>query len=131
MQHDLSDWHIIIVDDEPDNLGVLELVLRYHHADVQIAGSGQACLDLLETTKPTLLLVDIQMPGISGYDLLKLVREQAQWSQLPMIAVTAHAMQGDEERIVAAGFNGYISKPIDAMKLAETLKQMLTVKITP
>ena len=129
MQHDLSDWHIIIVDDEPDNLGVMELVLRYHHAQVQIADSGHECLTLLETQKPTLLLVDIQMPGISGYDLLKLVRDQAQWSQLPMIAVTAHAMQGDEERIVAAGFNGYISKPIDAMKLAETLKQMLAVKV--
>ena len=129
MQHDLSDWHIIIVDDEPDNLGVMELVLRYHHAKVQIADSGHECLTLLETQKPTLLLVDIQMPRISGYDLLKLVRDQAQWSQLPMIAVTAHAMQGDEERIVAAGFNGYISKPIDAMKLAETLKQMLAVKV--
>lgn len=129
MQHDLSDWTIIIVDDEPDNLGVLELVLRYHHAQVQIASSGQQCLDLLDSVVPTLLLVDIQMPGISGYDLLKRVREQARWSQLPMIAVTAHAMQGDEDRIVAAGFNGYISKPIDAMKLAETLKAMVTVKV--
>jgi CheY-like chemotaxis protein len=131
MQHDLSNWTVVIVDDEPDNLGVMELVLRYHHAQVHIAGSGKECLELLETVTPTLLLVDIQMPGISGYDLLKLVRDQARWSQLPMIAVTAYAMEGDKDRVIAAGFNGYISKPIDAMKLAETLKSMLTVKVTP
>jgi CheY-like chemotaxis protein len=130
MTHDLSEWIILIVDDEPDNLGVMELVLRFHKAEVHIANSGDLGLQMLDTIRPTVALVDIQMPGISGYEFLRLAREQAAWQHLPMIAVTAHAMEGDETVILQAGFDGYISKPIEAMKLAGTLVSMVGARVT-
>src|SRR5436190_18492089 len=110
--HDLSGWNVLIVDDEQDNIGVIELVLNYHNADVRTAESGAECLELMEKELPTLLLADIQMPQMSGLELLAIIRAREAWKHIPVIAVTAHAMMGDLERFTAAGFNGYIPKPI-------------------
>jgi len=125
---DFSKWHVIIVDDEPDNVGVLEVVFNFHQATVRMADSGVQCLKLLQEEIPTFLLVDIQMPGMSGYDLVKIIRENRQWSHLPVIAVTAHAMPGDDERALAAGFDGYIPKPVNAMTLADEIRVILEQK---
>lgn len=122
---DLSDWNVLIVDDEPDNVGVLELVFKFHKATVQTAESGQRCLEMLECQVPSVVLVDIQMPVMTGYDLLKKIRENERWSLLPIIAVSAHAMSGDSERALAAGFDGYITKPINAMTLADEVKAII------
>ncbi len=123
--HDLSNWNVLIVDDEPDNVGLLELILRFHHATVRTAESGQRCLELLEIETPSLLLIDIQMPVMSGYELLERIRKQECWRNLPIIAVSAHAMSGDSERAMAAGFNGYITKPISAITFADEIKAIL------
>ena len=128
---DLSDWNVLIVDDEPDNVGVLELVFRFHQAAVRTAESGQRCLELLELEKPSLLLVDIQMPVMSGYDLLKRIREQERWCDLPIIAVSAHAMSGDSERAISAGFDGYITKPISAITLVDQIKAIIVDRHKP
>ena len=126
---DLSNWDVIVVDDEPDNIGVLELVLGFHGASIRIANSGRDCLELMKQAVPTMLLVDIQMPGMSGYELLRHIRNNPLWTMIPIIAVTAHAMVGDDERILSAGFDGYIPKPVDAMRLADQLKQMIEAKL--
>jgi two-component system cell cycle response regulator DivK len=118
---ELTGWCVLAVDDEPDNLGVINLILRFHKASVITAESGHACLEALQTAAPTVLLVDIQMPHMSGFDLLKLLRADDRWAALPIIAITAHAMAGDEERILGAGFDGYISKPISALTLADEI----------
>ncbi len=128
MPIDLSEWKVLIVDDEPDNLGVLELVFRFHKATVFTAESGSQCLERLDNVDPSLLLVDIQMPVMSGYDLLRMLRKNPRWSSLPVIAVSAHAMAGDSERALEAGFDGYITKPISAQTLAETVKALVDTK---
>ncbi|MCC7448540.1 MAG: response regulator [Anaerolineae bacterium] len=125
---DLSDWKILIVDDEPDNVGVLELVFQFHKAIVWTAESGQRCLEMLEGQLPSVLLVDIQMPVMTGYDLLKIIRADARWSHLPVIGVSAHAMSGDTERAMEAGFDGYITKPITALTLADDVKRIVDAK---
>lgn len=122
---DPSNWRVLIVDDDPDNVGVLELVLGFHNAATRIAGSGRECLDMLREETPTLLLVDIQMPGMTGYELLEQIRSNAAWSDLPVVAVTAHAMRGDADRIMRAGFDGYISKPVDVASLIDDLNSIL------
>ena len=119
--HDLSDWQIIIVDDEPDNVGVVKLVMEFHNAEVQTAASGLECLKLLSHNTPTLLLIDIQMPEMSGYELLSEIRKQEKWRTIPAIAVTAHTMDGDAARILAAGFDGYIPKPVNSMTLVDEI----------
>lgn len=126
--HDLSDWNVLIVDDEPDNRGVLEFVLTSYDAKVRTASTGQQCLELMEAEKPTLLLADIQMAGMSGLELLTKVRENETWNDIPVIAITAFAMPGDRERILAAGFTGYISKPLSVMKLVDQLQELITEK---
>lgn len=128
MPVDLSDWKVLIVDDEPDNLGVLELIFRFHKATVFTADSGPAGLRLLESEDLSLLLVDIQMPAMSGYDLLEAVRKNPRSRHVPVIAVSAHAMAGDSERALEAGFDGYVTKPISAMTLAETVKALVDSK---
>ena len=117
----LSNWKVLIVDDEPDNIGVVKLVMEFHDMTVWAASSGQECLDLLEKHTPTLMLVDIQMPEMSGVELLAKIKECADWRSIPVIAVTAYSMQGDRERLMGAGFDGYISKPINAMTLVDDL----------
>ncbi len=125
---DLSTWDVIIVDDEPDNIGVVELVMEYHGAQVRVAENGFACLALLEQSIPTVMLVDIQMPGMTGYELLRRVRENALWRHIPLIAITAYAMIGDAERILSFGFDGYLPKPVDALKLAQQVREIVEAK---
>jgi CheY-like chemotaxis protein len=128
MQHDLSSWKVLIVDDEPDNRGILEFVLSSYNAQVRSAETAQECLDLMEQECPTLLLADIQMPGMSGTELLAKIREREAWRTLPVIAITAYAMPGDRERILASGFDGYIAKPLSVMDLADELKNLMDTK---
>jgi two-component system cell cycle response regulator DivK len=127
--HDLSDWNVVIVDDEPDNRGVLEFVLSSYNATVRTASNGHECLAMMEEKTPTLLLADIQMAGMSGMELLEKVRAREKWNSIPVIAITAFAMPGDRERILAAGFTGYISKPLSVMKLVDQIKSAISEKV--
>jgi two-component system, cell cycle response regulator DivK len=127
--NDIANWNVLIVDDEPDNVGVIELVLSFHNAQVRTAESGLKCIQMMEEDPPTLLLVDIQMPGMSGMELMEKVREREAWRNIPVVVVTAHAMRGDNERFLAAGFDGYIPKPINAMTFADELRLILTAKV--
>src|SRR5260370_30284604 len=79
--------------------------------EVIVADSGKACMRSLAQRIPTFVLLDITMPDMSGVDVLQAIRQQAAMQQLPVIALTAKAMSGDREKLLAAGFTGYISKP--------------------
>jgi two-component system cell cycle response regulator DivK len=122
---DPSNWNVLIVDDEPDNIGVLELVFGFHNMKVRTAQSGQAGLVLLREEIPTFILVDIQMPDMTGYELFNRIRENPDWATVPVIAITAHTMSGDAEKILEAGFNGYIAKPVNVMTLLEEVQTIL------
>lgn len=119
-----QDWDILLVDDEPDNLAVLEMVLTYSGARVTSKRSAQAALELLRERSFDLALLDIRMPMMSGYDLLKAIRDMhaPDRSDMVLIAITAHAMAGDRERMIAAGFNGYISKPVEVTSIMSTIR---------
>lgn len=121
----VTDWDVIVVDDEKDNIGVVELVLGFNNATVRSASSGMEGLRLLESTLPTFILVDIQMPEMSGYQVLETIRANDAWKDLPVIALTAHARSEDQEEILSAGFTGYISKPITVMTFVDEIKSIL------
>src|SRR5688572_11593367 len=124
---DLTNWEILIVDDEPDNLTVLDTLLNFFDARVTSASSGEEALELLKTRRFQLGLFDIQMPKVSGWDLVKWVRanDQPEVRDTCLIAVTALAMRGDEERILEAGFDGYVAKPIDAAVFMDSVQAVL------
>jgi two-component system cell cycle response regulator DivK len=111
MDPNIASWTVLIVDDEPDNIGVAEKILTFFGAKVYTARDGVEGLHLLETITPTFILLDLSMPRMDGWRMLEELRANPTTATLPVIALTAHAMQGDRERVLEAGFDDYIAKP--------------------
>jgi two-component system cell cycle response regulator len=103
---------ILIVEDNSQNLELMRYLLAAHGYEVLTAMDGAAAIEVLAHAQPDLILSDIQMPRMDGFDLIKWLRARAPMQTIPMVAVTALAMVGDRDRILAAGFDGYLSKPI-------------------
>ncbi|MCU0514435.1 MAG: response regulator [Anaerolineae bacterium] len=121
----ISEWVVLIVDDEPDNVGVAQKVLRYNGAEVHIARNGVEGLAMLEAVRPTFILLDLSMPEMDGWEMFERIRSLPTLQQLPVIALTAHAMSGDREKVLNAGFNGYISKPFRIASFVEDIQMWL------
>lgn len=126
ISNDINDWKVLIVDDEPDNLGVAQKVLKYGGANVHIARNGLEGLSVLQEFKPTFILLDLSMPEMDGWEMFRQVRTNANLSDVPVIALTAHAMAGDKERVMEAGFDGYIAKPFRINSLLEDIREALS-----
>jgi CheY-like chemotaxis protein/CHASE3 domain sensor protein len=125
--HDgLRDHNVLLVDDDMRNLFALSKVLRDWGMRVSMAQDGQKALQVLaETPQIELVLMDIMMPGMDGYEATRAIRAQPNLANLPIIALTAKAMRGDRERCLEAGANDYLSKPIDVDKLASLMRMWL------
>jgi CheY-like chemotaxis protein len=109
----VTGWTIVIVEDEPDNLDVVVRLLRFYGAKVFTAANGEEGFVLIEREHPTFVLTDLSMPVLDGWALLKKLQGDDALKRIPAIALTAHAMLGDRERVLEAGFTTYFSKPID------------------
>jgi len=109
----MSGARIIIVDDNPNNLTLFTALLKAHGADVIPLESGETCLEQVRAKTPQLILLDIQMPGMDGIATLVSLQAMPEAAGIPVVALTAYAMEGDRERLLADGFAGYIAKPID------------------
>jgi|SRR5579859_1032651 len=118
-------WNVIITDDEPDSIGVVQFVFKFQKARVRTASSGPECVALLGQELPDVLFLDLQMPHMSGWDVLKQIRSDPRMQSVVVIAMTAHAMQGDRERIMSAGFDGYFPKPLSPMSLVADVTKIL------
>lgn len=114
---DVTTWSVLVVDDEPDNLDLVEETLEYYGVTVKAALTGQQGLNLLHDYAPNLILLDLSMPEMDGWEFHRQVRSKDAFSKVPVIAMTAHAMVGDKERALQAGFDGYITKPISVPSL--------------
>jgi CheY-like chemotaxis protein len=114
----------LIAEDNAINRELLRELLQAHGFTVVEACDGKEALDMIEQTQPDILLLDISMPVLDGIGVVRTLRQNPQFATLPALAVTAYAMQGDRERILSAGFDGYLSKPVDARSLAEELDRL-------
>ena len=103
---------ILVVEDNPDNMKLCRALLTLKGHVVAELSSGTGLLETIETHRPDLVLMDIQLPDADGFALLQRIRSST-WSALRVVALTAHAMAGDRDRALEAGFNGYITKPLD------------------
>ena len=124
-----SPARILVVEDNLVNQKVVTAVLRKRGFTIELANDGQeALVKLGKNAGFDLVLMDVQMPVLDGLEATRLIRKDQRWKKLPIVAMTAHAMNGDKERCLDAGMNGYISKPVHPSLLLSTVYEFLTQK---
>lgn len=116
---------VLIAEDNAVNRELLREVLEARGYEVIDAVDGQEALAKIEESRPNLVLLDIDMPLLDGFEVIRRIRENAQLQHLPVLAVTAYAMKDDRERVIAAGFDGYVAKPVNAAMLIHEMEQLL------
>jgi two-component system cell cycle response regulator DivK len=104
---------ILVVDDNPMNLKLVRVLLESHGLSVDIAENADEVLNIVEKVTPQLILMDIQLPGVDGIALTRMLKADPRWRGIKIVALTAYAMGSDRKKILDAGCDGYISKPID------------------
>jgi CheY-like chemotaxis protein len=119
---------ILIVDDTPVNLKLTRILLANEGYRVRTAASAEEALDLLRSYHPDLVLADIQLPGMDGLEMTRKIKSAAHTKDITVVALTAFAMKGDEQKAMEAGCDGYIIKPIDTRTLGETIRKYLDAR---
>ncbi len=115
---------VLVVDDERDNRELLEIVLSSSGHRVLLAASGEEALECMTAQPPDLVLLDLMMPGMSGYDVVRLIKANPTLSQIPVVMVTA--LDGPERKLaLQAGAQGFLTKPLDRAQLTACLTQFL------
>ena len=118
---------VLLVDDEPANIQIVNSILK-GICKTRIATSGEKALELAnQVPAPDLILLDVMMPAMDGYEAMKKIRSNPRFNNLPIIALTAKAMQGDKEKSIVAGASDYITKPVDSNKLFSLMRVWLSV----
>jgi CheY-like chemotaxis protein len=108
----LTGKKVLLVDDEPDSLDVAATLLRMSEAEVITAVSGTDGFAKAKEHRPLFIISDLSMPGMDGWELLKAIKRDESVSDIPVIALTAHAMPGDRRKALHAGFSNYLTKPL-------------------
>lgn len=126
-QEKFENRRILVVDDEKDSVDIVNIVLSSVGAVVYQAGDGQEAFNICQEARPDVVLADISMPVMDGWELLRAIRGADGGHDVTVIALTAHAMSGDKERIIDAGFDGYMSKPLTMFTFLEDLSQLIPV----
>ena len=116
---------ILVVEDQEDNRQILRDLLASSGFLMIEAHDGEQALAMARSQRPDLILMDIQLPEVSGLEVTKWLKEDAELKAIPVVAVTAFAMKGDEERIREGGCEAYLSKPISIGKFIETIRHFL------
>jgi CheY-like chemotaxis protein len=118
---------ILVVEDNEQNRVLMRQILTHHGYMVLEAVDGLTGLEMAREHMPALILLDIQMPGMNGFMVIRELRNDPELRKIKTIAVTSFAMKGDREKALAAGFDEYVTKPIDTRTFPELVKQVLTL----
>jgi two-component system cell cycle response regulator DivK len=121
----LKDWVVVVVDDEPDSLLVAQTLLEMCGAQVLTASDGQEGFDLIVKARPKFVISDLSMPVMSGWQMLHALQEKPATKEIPVIALTAHAMKGDRVRAMEVGFHNYLTKPLSPETFINDLLRLL------
>ena len=127
----MSPGRILVVEDNARNLKLVRDVLQFSGYEVIEATSGEDGVRLAAEASPDLILMDLQLPGIDGAEALRRIRANDRIRGVPVVAVTASAMDADRERAFASGFDGYVEKPISVRRLPQQVRDFLELGGTP
>jgi CheY-like chemotaxis protein len=116
---------VLVVEDNPANQLLAAAVLELEGIEVQMAGTPSEAIELVKLRLPALILMDLQLPGRNGLDLARQFKDDPRTAAIPIVALTANAMNGDREASLAAGCDGYISKPIDTRTFGALVRKFL------
>jgi len=122
---------VLVVDDNPTNLKLMAYLLQAKGYDVRTAPDAESALDVVRAEPPALILMDLQLPGMDGLELTRQLKASPAFRDIVIIAVTAYAMKGDEERARAAGCDGYVPKPVDTRALPRLVARHLGLDEEP
>ena len=117
---------ILIVEDDTKNMTLFRDLLGVSGYSTILASGGKEGIELAKAKKPDLILMDIQMPGMDGLEATRILKADATTSGIPVIALTAYAMKGDKERMLKAGCDGYLAKPIDTDEFLQEVAKYLS-----
>jgi two-component system, cell cycle response regulator DivK len=116
---------ILLVEDHPDNMNIYRLVLEHFGYAVVAAADGKAALRQAREGRPDLILMDISIPFLDGWEVTAILKADGETRDIPIVALTAHAMDADRERAEAAGFDGFLSKPVEPGRLVTEVARFL------
>lgn len=115
---------VLVIDDNIRNLRLLSDMVAAMGHEVEAAQGAHEGLAMARATPVDLILMDIQMPELSGTEVMHILKNEPDWQPTPIVAITAHAMQSDERDLLAAGFDAYISKPVGFAELLELIQKL-------
>ena len=121
----LKDWSVLVVDDDPDSLNIVEALTSHFGADTHTAENGQQGLELARQIRPTIIITDLSMPIMDGWQMIGKLKNDRATAEIPIIALTAHAMVGDREKAIAAGCHNYLPKPLNPSSFINDLLALL------
>ena len=116
---------VLIIEDNPDNMLLISDILEFEGFNLLKAETGLAGFEMAEENQPDFVILDIQLPDIDGYEVLDRIRASEKTSTIPVIAMTSYAMAGDKERLLNAGCDGYVEKPIDPGSVMDQIRQAI------
>ena len=121
----LKGWDIVVIDDEEDSLLVAQIILDEYGANTHTASNGEEGLAVIRAVRPRFVISDLSMAVLDGWGLITKMQDDPALKDIPAIALTAHAMVGDRERAVAAGFHNYLTKPLTVETFIQDLVNLL------
>jgi CheY-like chemotaxis protein len=124
-RNSLQNWKVLVVDDQRDNLDLAAAILRTRGAEVVVVDNGPDALSILDDFDATVILLDLAMPEMDGWEMIKAIRENKHTSHIPVIAFSVRLSMSDSQKAKAAGFNGYISKPFTIPQLVDQILEIV------
>ncbi|MBA3873361.1 MAG: response regulator [Anaerolineae bacterium] len=121
-------WQILIVEDEYDSMQMVTAILRFHNIGVLLAHNGRECLELLDNNAVTLVLTDLSMPEMDGWETLNAIRANPRTKMIPVVAISAYHSVEVAEKALTAGFNGFYAKPVSAKTFVQNLEKLISAQ---
>lgn len=116
---------VLVIEDNPLNMKLIRGLLQLGNFDMLEAVDAESGIELARKIRPDLILMDIQLPGMDGLSATRIIRNDSSLKEVPIVAVTSYAMQGDEQKAKSAGCSGYIVKPIDTRSFLDTISRYM------